>query len=58
VDSIQEWEKQNKMNLNIDKTKQMIINQTTAGPTSKSFQDQQVIKQKKKWKDNNTDFLT
>ncbi len=34
VDSIQEWAKQNKMRLNIDKTKHMIINQTTAGPTN------------------------
>ncbi len=34
VDSIQEWAKQNKMRLNIDKTKHMIINQTTAEPTN------------------------
>jgi hypothetical protein len=34
VDSIQEWAKKNKMRLNIDKTKHMIINQTTAGPTN------------------------
>jgi hypothetical protein len=32
--NIQEWTKQNKMRLNIDKTKHMIINQTTAGPTN------------------------
>ncbi len=34
MDSLQEWAKQNKMRLNIDKTKHMIINQTTAGPTN------------------------
>jgi hypothetical protein len=34
VDSIQEWTKKNRMRLNIDKTKHMIINQTTAGPTN------------------------
>ncbi len=34
VDSIQKWAKQNKMRLNIDKTKHMVINQTTAGPTN------------------------
>jgi hypothetical protein len=34
LDSIQEWRKQNKMRLNIDKTKHMIINQTKAGSTN------------------------
>jgi hypothetical protein len=34
VDSIQEWAKQNKMRLNIDKTKNMIINQITAVPAN------------------------
>ncbi len=34
VNSIQEWAKQNKMRLNIDKTKHMIITQTTAVPTN------------------------
>ncbi len=32
LNSIQEWTKQNKMRLNIDKTKHMLINQTTARP--------------------------
>ncbi len=32
VNSIQKRAKHNKMRLNIDKTKQMIINQTTVGP--------------------------
>jgi hypothetical protein len=34
LNSIQEWAKQNKMRLNIDKTKHMIINQTTSGLTN------------------------
>ncbi len=41
VDGIQEWAKQNKMRLNIDKTKHMIINQTTAGPYKYNNQQQQ-----------------
>ncbi len=40
VNSIQEQSKQNNMRLNIDRTKNMIINQTTAGPTNNNQQQQ------------------
>ena len=34
IEDSKEWAKQNKIRLNIEKTKHMIINQTTAGPAN------------------------
>jgi hypothetical protein len=44
VDSIQEGAKQNKMRLYIDKTKHMIINQTTAGTTNITINNLEQVK--------------
>ncbi len=45
MDSTQEWAKQNKMRLNSDKTKHMIINQTTAGPTNITINNNNKLEQ-------------